>query len=234
MADTQGALGYHLQRALRNAFKRTGVRRQAATVVTQVLVDPKDPAFLTPMKPIGAFLTREKAEEYRVKDGWDVAEDAGRGWRRVVSSPTPIEILEIEAIRTLLDAGFVVIAAGGGGMAVVEDQDGAISGATAMVDKDLASSLLARQLSADLLVVPTAVEQVYLDFGKPAQRPVRCMTVCEAKRYAAEGHFRAGSMLPKIQALVSFVEGGGKEGLITDPPHLPVALRGLSGMRVVP
>jgi carbamate kinase len=165
VADTQGALGYHLQRALRNAFRRAGLHRQAVTVVTQVLVDAGDPAFQRPSKPIGAFLTKERAEEHRSKDGWDVVEDAGRGWRRVVSSPVPTEILEIDAVRTLLAAGFVVIAAGGGGIAVVEDGQGAIFGATAVVDKDLASSLLARQLGADLLVVSTAVEQVYLDFG---------------------------------------------------------------------
>jgi carbamate kinase len=234
VADTQGALGYHLQRALHNAFKTTGVKRHAVTVVTQVLVDARDPAFQRPSKPIGAFLTRERAEEHRVKDGWDVAEDSGRGWRRVVSSPAPAEILEIDAVRTLLDAGFVVIAAGGGGIAVVEDAQGAITGATAVIDKDLASSLLARQLGADLLVVSTAVEQVYLDYGKPTQRALARMTVAEARQYMAAGHFKPGSMLPKIQALVSFVEGGGKEGLITDPPHLSLALQGKTGTRVVP
>jgi carbamate kinase len=181
-------------------------------------------------------MSREKAEEHRVKDGWDVVEDAGRGWRRVVSSPVPTSILEIDAVRILLDAGFVVIAAGGGGIAVVEDDVGDLSGASAVVDKDLASSLLARQLSADLLVVSTAVEQVYLDFGKPTQRAVSRMTVAEARRYMAEGHFKPGSMLPKIQALVSFLEGagGGKEGLITDPAHLAPALQGRTGTRVVP
>jgi carbamate kinase len=234
VADTQGALGYHLQRALHNAFKATGVRRQAVTVVTQVRVDARDPAFQRPSKPIGAFLTRERAEEHRVKDGWDVAEDSGRGWRRVVSSPAPADILELDAVRTLLDAGFVVIAAGGGGIAVVEDAQGAITGATAVIDKDLASSLLARQLGADLLVVSTAVEQVYLDYGKPTQRALARMTVAEARQYMAAGHFKPGSMLPKIQALVSFVEGGGKEGLITDPPHLSLALQGKTGTRVVP
>ncbi len=170
VADTQGALGYQLQRALHNAFRAAGIRRRPVTVVTQVLVDARDPAFGMPTKPIGSFLSREKAEEHRRNDGWAVAEDAGRGWRRVVSSPRPMAILEIDAVRTLLDAGFVVIAAGGGGIAVVEDGEGDLAGAAAVVDKDLASSLLARQLGADLLVVSTAVERVCLDYGKPTQR----------------------------------------------------------------
>ena len=181
VADTQGALGYHLQRALRNAFQRTGVRRRAVTVVTQVLVDRKDPAFQKPTKPIGAFLTREKAEEYRVTDGWDVAEDSGRGWRRVVSSPAPIEILEIEAIRTLLDAGFVVIAAGGGGIAVVEDQDGAISGATAVVDKD---SGIESPGAAALRGPAGGVHGGGAGLPRlreATQRPVWCMTVSEKR-----------------------------------------------------
>jgi carbamate kinase len=233
VADTQGALGYQLQCALHNAFRRMGVRRRAVSVVTQVLVDAKDPAFERPSKPIGAFMSRERAEEHRAKEGWDVVEDAGRGWRRVVSSPAPRAILEIDAVKTLLDGGFVVIAAGGGGIAVVEDADGALSGAAAVIDKDLASSLLARQLGAETLVISTAVEQVCLDFGKPTQRAVASMTVAEAKRYIAEGHFKPGSMLPKVQAIVQFLEAGGKEGLITDPAHLPAALQGRTGTRIV-
>ncbi|HVO20134.1 MAG TPA: carbamate kinase [Anaeromyxobacter sp.] len=234
VADTQGALGYQLQRALHNAFRKAGIRRQAVAVVTQVLVDANDPAFRRPSKPIGSFLTQEKAEEHRQKDGWEVVEDAGRGWRRVVSSPKPVDILEVEAVRTLLDAGFVVIAAGGGGIAVVDEGGGQLGGAAAVVDKDLASSLLARRLAADLLVVSTAVERVCLDYGKPTQRALETMTVAEARRYATEGHFQPGSMLPKVEALVSFLEGGGKEGLITDPAHLAAALEGRAGTRVVP
>jgi len=234
VADTQGALGYQLQCALHNAFGQIGLRRQAVAVVTQVLVDARDPAFQKPNKPIGSFMSREKAEEHRVREGWDVVEDAGRGWRRVVSSPRPKAIIEIEAVKTLLDAGFVVIAAGGGGIAVVEDGQGALAGAAAVVDKDLASSLLARQLGADLLVISTAVEQACLDYGKPTQRALARMTVAEAKRYIAEGHFKPGSMLPKVEALVQFLEAGGQEGLITDPPHLLPALKGLTGTRLVP
>ncbi|HET6440425.1 MAG TPA: carbamate kinase, partial [Anaeromyxobacter sp.] len=234
VADTQGALGYQLQRALGNAFRRAGLARQAVTVVTQVLVDPRDPAFFTPTKPIGSFLSRERAEEHRLKDGWQVVEDAGRGWRRVVSSPVPQVVLEIGAVKALLDAGFVVIAAGGGGIAVVADEEGELSGAAAVVDKDLAASLLARQLGADLLVISTAVERASLDYGKPTQRPIDSMTAAEARRYLSEGHFRPGSMRPKVEALVTFVEGGGKEGIITDPSHLSAALEGRAGTRVVP
>jgi carbamate kinase len=233
VADTQGAIGYQLQRALRNAFDRVGLHRQAVTVVTQVLVDAADPGFQHPSKPIGSFLTRERAEEHREKDGWHVAEDAGRGWRRVVSSPRPTAILELDAVKTLLDAGFVVVAAGGGGIAVVRDADGELSGATAVVDKDLASGLLARELRADLLLISTAVEHVQLDWGKPTQRPVLSMTTAEARRYMADGHFKAGSMLPKVEAVVSFVEAGGREGVITDPEHLAEALAGRAGTRVV-
>jgi carbamate kinase len=234
VADTQGAIGYQLQRALRNAFDQVGLRRQAVTVVTQVLVDAADPAFQRPSKPIGSFLSRERAEEHRLKDGWQVAEDAGRGWRRVVSSPRPLAVLELDAIRTLLAAGFVVVAAGGGGIAVVRDAGGELSGAAAVVDKDLASSLLARERGADVRLISTAGEGVFLDWGKPAQRPVRSMTVAEARRYTAEGHFGSGSMLPKVEALVSFVEAGGREGVITDPAHLAEAISGRAGTRVVP
>ena len=234
VADTQGALGYQIQRAMRNIFRREGLKKQAVSLVTQVLVDARDPAFQKPAKPIGAFMSKERADEHRAKEGWDVVEDAGRGWRRVVSSPMPRAILEIDAVRALLDAGFVVVAAGGGGIAVVEDDLGDITGASAVIDKDLASSLLARQLGADMLVVSTGVEQVYVDWGKPTQRAVPRMTVAEAKRYIGEGHFKPGSMLPKVEALVSFLEGGGKEGLITDPAHLAEALAGRTGTRVVP
>ena len=234
VADTQGAIGYQLQRALRNAFDREGLRRQAVTVVTQALVDASDPAFQHPGKPIGSFLTRERAEEHRARDGWQVVEDAGRGWRRVVSSPQPTAILELDAIRSLLEAGFVVVAAGGGGIAVVRNRDGELDGVAAVIDKDLATSLLARELRADLLLISTAVEQVFLDWGKPGQRAVSAMTVAEARRFMAEGHFKAGSMLPKVEALVGFVEAGGKEGVITDPAHLAEALAGRAGTRVLP
>src|SRR6266545_4877447 len=220
VADTQGALGYHLQRALDNEFRRQGVKKTCVTVVSQVLVDKDDPAFQKPDKPIGPFLSREQAEEHRARDGWQVAEDAGRGWRRVVSSPDPKVILELDAVKSLLDAGFVVVAVGGGGIAVVEDAAGQLSGASAVIDKDRASSLLARRLGAELLVISTAVEKVCLHYGTPDQRALDSMTLAEAKRYMSEGHFKPGSMLPKVQAAVDFLEGGGREAIITDPRHL--------------
>ena len=234
VADTQGAIGYHLQRALRNEFRRQGVERSSAALVTQVLVDKDDPAFRTPNKPIGSFMSKEQAERHRVEDKWDVVEDAGRGWRRVVASPVPKAVLEIGAVKSLLDAGFVVVAAGGGGIAVVEDSSGAVTGASAVIDKDLASSLLARQLGADVLVISTAVEKVCLDYGKPTQRSLDSMTLAETKRYMAEGHFKPGSMLPKMQAVVEFLEAGGKVAIITDPDHLGAALKGRGGTRVEP
>lgn len=234
VADTQGAIGYHIQLALANEFRRLGIEKGAATVVTQCLVDREDPAFAKPNKPIGSFLPKEQAEHHKAVDGWDVVEDAGRGWRRVVASPAPKAILELNAVKSLLDAGFVVVAAGGGGIAVVADEAGKLTGASAVIDKDHASSLLARELGADLLVISTAVEKVCLNFGKPNQVDVDRMTVAEAKQYVAEGHFKPGSMLPKIQAVIAFLEGGGREAIITDPAHLSLAFAGKTGTHVVP
>jgi carbamate kinase len=232
VADTQGALGYQLERALRNELRRHHLTKSPAVVVTLVLVDRNDPAFRHPSKPIGSFLSKERAEEHRQKDGWDVVEDAGRGWRRVVASPVPKTMLNLYAVRSLLDAGFVVIAGGGGGIAVVEEPNGDISGASAVVDKDLASSLLARQLGAEVLVITMGVEKVCLDYGKPGQRALDEMTVAEAKRYMSQGHFEPGSMLPKVQAIIEFLEGGGRQAIITDPAHLTAALEGRGGTRI--
>jgi carbamate kinase len=234
VADTQGAIGYHIQLALYNEFKRRGVEKLAASVVTQCLVDKDDPAFTKPNKPIGSFLSKEQADHHREKDGWVLVEDAGRGWRRVVASPRPKQIVEMAAVRSLLDAGFVVVAAGGGGIAVVPDDSGQLKGASAVIDKDFASSLLARQIGAELFVISTGVEKVCLNYGKPEQRNLDRMTVAEAKQYCAEGHFKPGSMLPKIQAVIEFLEGGGKEAIITDPEHLGLALAGKTGTHVVP
>jgi carbamate kinase len=233
VADTQGALGYQLQRAMHNEFRRRGVARTAVTVVTQVLVDQDDPALQKPNKPIGSFMSQEQAELHRIKDGWVLVEDSGRGWRRVVASPQPRAILELEAVKGLLDAGFVVVAGGGGGIAVVEDAQGDLQGVPAVIDKDLASSLMARQLKAELLIISTAVEKVCLNYGKPNQKSLSTMTLAEAKQYIAEGHFKPGSMLPKIQAVVDFLEGGGVQAIITDPEHLAAALQGKAGTSVV-
>jgi carbamate kinase len=232
-ADTQGAIGYQIQKAMYNEMKAWPVRPEVATVVTQVLVDREDPAFKQPSKPIGSFMDEKLAAERRDQDGWDVVEDAGRGWRRVIASPRPVRILELEAIRRLLEHDIMVVAVGGGGIPVVMDARGDLAGAAAVIDKDLATSLLARELGADLLIISTAIEQAYLDFKKPGQRPIARMTVAEAKRYLAEGHFAPGSMKPKIEAVVEFLEAGGKQALITDPPHLLAALEGRAGTWVV-
>jgi carbamate kinase len=232
-ADTQGAIGYLLQQNLINDFNRMGIDKGVVTVVTQVEVDPQDPAFAEPSKPIGSFLTEEDAMRRRDEEGWDIVEDANRGWRRVVASPMPQRIVEIEAIRTLLDAGLVVIAVGGGGLPVVADSAGALTGVPAVIDKDRASAMLATEIGADLLLISTSVDRVALDFGKPEQRWIPEMSVNEAKKYLAEGnHFLEGSMKPKIEAVVSFVEGGGREAIITSPQNIERALHGETGTRI--
>ncbi|MFH0980541.1 MAG: carbamate kinase [Planctomycetota bacterium] len=228
-ADTQGAIGYQIQQAMYNHMRHWTRPVPVATVVTQVLVDAADPAFKDPSKPIGSFMDASTAATRRETDGWHIVQDAGRGFRRVVASPRPIEIIELEAIRRLLEQGFVVVAVGGGGIPVVRRPDGSLTGSEAVIDKDLASSLLACKLGANLLVISTAVEKVYLNFGKPDQKALDRITVAEAKRYIAEGHFAAGSMLPKIQAIVEFLEGGGQMAVVTDPAHLERAVAGETG-----
>ncbi len=233
-ADTQGALGYHLQQNLQNEFKRRGMKKAAATVVTQVLVDKNDPAFQNPAKPIGGFMEEDEARERADKEGWTIVEDAGRGWRRVVPSPLPQGIIELDAVQELLDAGIITVTVGGGGIPVIRNDEGDLQGVAAVIDKDFASSLLARSIGADLFLISTAVEQVYLNFGKPDQQAIDVMTVAEAKRHMEEGHFAKGSMLPKIQAVIWFLETGGQEALITNPENITRALRGETGTRVVP
>jgi len=233
-ADTQGAIGYMLQQNLYNEFRRRGLNKQAVTVVTQVLVDRNDPAFQNPTKPIGSFMSREDALQRRESEGWNVVEDAGRGWRRVVASPLPQEVVERDAVKELLDRGFVVITVGGGGIPVIRDEQGHLVGTAAVIDKDYASSLLARSIGADLFLISTAVEKVALNYGQPNQRDIDVMTVAEAKRYMAEGHFHPGSMKPKIQAVIWFLEAGGKEALITNPENIERALAGETGTRIVP
>ncbi len=233
-ADTQGAIGYMLQQNLVNDFHQRGIVKSVATVVTQVEVHPDDPGFAKPSKPIGSFMDETKAMQRRDEDGWDVLEDAGRGWRRVVASPVPKRIVELEVIRHLLNAGVVTIAAGGGGIPVIMNEDGDLEGVAAVVDKDLVAAMLARQVDADLLLISTAVEKVALNYGKPNQEWVDRFTLEEARGYLEEGgHFLEGSMAPKIRAVVQFLEGGGREALITNPQNLELALAGETGTRIV-
>lgn len=232
-ADTQGAIGYHLQQHLQNEFRRRGMNKLAATVVTQVLVDRNDPAFQRPTKPIGGFMDEAEARERANKEGWTVVEDAGRGWRRVVPSPLPQQIMELDAVRELLNAGIVTITVGGGGIPVIRDEEGNLRGVAAVIDKDYASSLLARSIGAELFLISTAVEKVYLDFNTPRQRAIDVMTVAEARRYMEEGHFAEGSMLPKIQAALWFLEAGGLRAIITSPENIARALSGETGTHIV-
>jgi carbamate kinase len=227
-ADTQGSIGYMLQQALDNEFHRRGMDKRAAAVVTQVLVDKDDPAFVTPTKPIGGFMEEKRAREFE-KDGWNVVEDAGRGWRRVVASPIPIRIVELDVIRALLNQGFVVVSVGGGGIPVVENRKGELRGTYAVIDKDRATALLAEGIDADLMVISTAVEKVALNFNKPDQKDLDRLTVTEARRYMDEGHFAPGSMLPKIEAILSFVNGKERTALVTDPPNIKRALNRETG-----
>ncbi|MFQ5517830.1 MAG: carbamate kinase [Acidimicrobiia bacterium] len=234
-ADTQGAIGYMLQQNLVNDLRRMGIDRQVATVVTQVEVSADDPAFTDPAKPIGSFLDEAEALRRRDGEGWDVVEDAGRGWRRVVASPQPLRIVEIDVVRTLLDAGVVVVTVGGGGIPVVADADGDLRGVAAVIDKDLASALLATLIDADLLLISTAVEKVALRFGTPRQEWVDRLTLREVEAYLAEGgHFAEGSMAPKMRAVVQFLKAGGKEALITNPENIERAIAGATGTRIVP
>ena len=232
-ADTQGAIGYHIQQAMHNCMRNWPKPIPVATVVTRVLVDADDPAFSQPSKPIGVFMDESTANQRRRQNGWKIVEDAGRGYRRVVASPRPREILEFAAIKQLIDQDVVVVAVGGGGIPVVRKEDGSLAGTEAVIDKDLATGLLARKLNAHLLVISTSVEKVYLDFAKPDQRPIDRLTLAEAKQYMGQGHFAPGSMLPKIQAVVEFLETGGREAVITDPPNLARAVAGEAGTRIV-
>lgn len=233
-ADTQGAIGYMFQRAMHNEMIARGMDRKAVTVITEVLVDRDDPAFGNPTKPVGAFMDAALAKQRAAEKGWDVREEPGRGWRRVVPSPLPHAVVDIDAIVTLADAGFIVIACGGGGIPVIEDADGNYQGVEAVVDKDYASGLLACGMGADMLVIPTVVEKVALEFGKPAQRWLDRMTVSEARKHHADGQFPAGSMGPKIEAIADFLDAGGQKGLITNPPNIGRALAGETGTWIVP
>jgi len=233
-ADTQGAIGYMIQQALYNEFLRRNISRQCITVVTQVLVDSRDPALQNPSKPIGSFYREEDARVKMSQEGWTMVEDAGRGWRRVVPSPQPREIIEREAIETLIKNGFIVVAVGGGGIPVIRDSAGKLSGVEAVIDKDLASSLLAIELNADLLLISTAVEKVSLNFKKPDQRDLDTITLSEARRFYEEGHFAKGSMGPKVRAIINYLEQGGHAALITMPETIGKALNHQTGTWIVP
>lgn len=233
-ADTQGAIGYMFVQALNNEFIKRGMKKNAVAVVTQTIVDRNDKAFQNPTKPIGSFMDEAVAKERSAKDGWVVVEDAGRGWRRVVASPIPQRIVEADAIQDLVKAGFVVVGVGGGGIPVVEAANGDLVGVEAVIDKDFGSSILANMINADLFVISTAVEKVAINYNKPDQKWLDRITVAEAKKYMEEGHFAKGSMLPKIQAILRFLENGGKQALITNPENIGRALKGETGTWIVP
>jgi carbamate kinase len=233
-ADSQGAIGYALQQNLQNELKKRGINKPVATVVTQVEVDRDDTAFKNPSKPIGGFMDEAEAKMREKEMGWSVVEDAGRGWRRVVASPIPQKVVEFDAVKDLIDAGVMVVTVGGGGIPVIENEKGELEGVAAVIDKDFASSLLARNLKADLLLISTAVEKVALNFGKPDQKWLDRITLAEAKQYLAEGtHFAKGSMAPKIQAIIWFLEAGGKQAIITNPENIGRALKGETGTWIV-
>jgi carbamate kinase len=233
-AESQGLIGYLLQQNLQNELFSRKINQNVATVITQVLVDTNDKAFQNPTKPIGGFMTQEEAQRKKAELGWSIVEDAGRGWRRVVASPLPVEVVELDTVKALIEAGVIVITVGGGGIPVVDAGDGSYIGTAAVIDKDFASSLLAQEINADLFVISTAVEKVAINYNKPDQKLIDKMTVAEAKQYMAEGHFAKGSMLPKITAVIAYLEKGGKEALITNPENIGRALAGETGTWIVP
>ena len=230
-AMSQGYIGYHLQKGIRNELKARGMNRSVATVITQTIVDPQDPAFQNPTKPIGVFYTEEQARQIEKEKGYTMVEDAGRGYRRVVASPKPVDVVEKAMISDLVDAGHLVITVGGGGIPVIE-KDGVLEGVPAVIDKDYASSKLAEVLHADMLVILTAVERVAINFGQPNQKTLEQMTLSEAEQYCAEGHFAPGSMLPKVRAAMAFAKSGGT-AIIAALENAEAALEGKSGTRVV-
>jgi carbamate kinase len=233
-ADSQGAIGYALQQTLQNELFKRNIKKNVATVITQVLVDRNDKAFQNPSKPIGSFMDEGEAKRRETDMGWSVVEDAGRGWRRVVASPLPKEVVELETVKALISAGVVVITVGGGGIPVIDNGNGEYMGIAAVIDKDYASSLLAQQINADLFLISTAVEKVAINYGKPNEKWLDRMTLAEAKQYLAEGtHFAKGSMAPKMQAIIWYLETGGKQALITSPEKIGKALRGETGTWIV-
>lgn len=234
VAQTEGSMGYLLEIALRNRLRAAHIARDVSTVLSMVVVDRNDPGFLNPTKPIGPFFSRFRAQTLSRQLKWRMVEDAGRGWRKVVASPRPLEILGVDAVRNLITRGHIVIAGGGGGIPVVRRANGQLVGVEAVIDKDRTSSLLARDIEADLFIVLTGVPRVVKNFGKKTEEAITVMTVGEARRLHAQGHFPPGSMGPKIEAAIDFVAATGRRALITSVEHLPVALTGESGTFLVP
>lgn len=233
-ADSEGGIGYMMQQALQNQLRSMGIDKDVYTIITQVIVDPDDPAFKEPTKPIGPFYTQGEAEKIAGEKGWTVIEDSGRGYRRVVPSPKPVAIVERRAIERAIDTGAIVIAVGGGGVPVVQREDGSLRGVEAVIDKDHASSVLARQLKAQILIMLTEVEKVALNFGTPGQQDLDKLTVSQARRHLNEGQFPPGSMGPKIEAAIEFLEAGGEQVIITKPELLSEALKGRRCTAIVP
>jgi carbamate kinase len=232
-ADSQGGIGLMAQQVLRNLLRRAGSDTEVVTVITQMVVDADDPGFRQPSKPIGPFYSEAEARALERDRGWALIDDCGRGWRRVVPSPQPLRIVEVASIRALVDAGHVVIAAGGGGVPVVEDPPGIYRGVEAVIDKDLASVVLARAVGAHRLVIVTSVDRVAIDFRTPRQRDLETLSVAEARRHLDAGQFPPGSMGPKIIGAIRFLEAGGEEVLITSPARLGEAFAGRHGTRIV-
>ena len=232
-AMTEGSMGFMLERALVNELRRRSIDREVASLVSQVVVDKNDPAFAKPTKPVGPFYSKPRGEQLAREKGWTMVEDAGRGYRKVVASPKPIDVVNNGIIRELVEAGRIVIAAGGGGIPVIINGNGLFEGVEAVIDKDYAASLLAREVKVDLFIILTAIERVFINFGKPDQREAPVLTVDEARQYLAEGQFPPGSMGPKIRAAVEYIEAGGREVLITKDSHLKAALINRSGTRIV-
>jgi carbamate kinase len=231
-ADTEGSLGYLIQQCLVNELHRRGRTRGVATVITQVVVAADDPAFNAPDKPIGPFYTAAEVERLTTERGWRLAEDAGRGWRRVVPSPRPLTVVEQDIISYLLHGGIIVIAAGGGGVPVIRQEGGDLKGVEAVIDKDRTAAVLAREIAADLLIFLTAVEYVFLDYGKPSQRPLKTLDAAQTRKYLEAGHFAPGSMGPKMEAALDFLSQGGQRVLITQPETLAQALQGHTGTHI--
>ena len=234
VADTQGSIGMQIAQCLQNEFLRRNVQQEVAALVTQVVVDEQDPSFDQPSKPIGPFMTETEARQREQQDGWAVGEDSGRGWRRLVASPQPLDVVEFETIRTLLDNDVLVIAAGGGGIPVVYKEDGTLRPRPAVIDKDAASCLLACELGASVFIISTDVDKVALNYGTAQQVDIDRMNAHDCRRYLDEGHFAAGSMRPKIESALTFLEQGGNEVIITQPHHLSGALQGIYGTHIVP